>query len=101
LELARGATLDRSLLVTALRDVDLRVCAIRAGFGLLALACVALALLPRVWLGVASASVWAAWASWLLWGGALGASFARTTLRALWLAWLTERALARDSNLAP
>jgi hypothetical protein len=101
LELARGATLDRPLLIAALREVDLRVCATRAGFGLVALACTALALLPRVWLGVASATAWAAWASWLLWAAALAGSFARTTLRAAWLAWLTERVLARDSTPAP
>jgi hypothetical protein len=94
LELARGGKLGRLLVAYALRSVDLRVCLVRAGFSVAMLGCAAFALLPRVWLGVPAATAWSAWASWLLWAAALLMALARTGVRAAWLAWLTERALA-------
>jgi hypothetical protein len=79
LALARGEPVHP---LTVLRSVDLRVCAMRAGFSAGAVLLVLLTLLPRLWLGTNGTS------ALVLFVLAQLTAAARTLARAAWLAWL-------------
>lgn len=84
LALARGEQLSRALVWDVIRSVDLRVCAMRAGFSIATFSLVLLALAPRVWLGATSTT-----GAWQFVIAQLAAA-ARTLVRGAWLAWLAE-----------
>jgi hypothetical protein len=85
LALARGERLSRELAWQVLRTVDLRRCAVRAGFALATATLVLFSIAPRMSTGTTPSA-----AIWLFLLAQLTAA-ARTLLRAIWLAWLTNR----------
>lgn len=84
LALARGEHLSRERLRDVVRAVDLKVCATRAIFAVATAASVLFTMAPRMWTGTTPKA-----AVWLFLLAQLTAA-ARTVLRAIWLAWLTE-----------
>ena len=84
LALARGEAPSREHVWELIRTVDLRVCAVRAGFAALTACFVLLSLTPRLWTGTTATT-----GAWLFVLAQLIAA-ARTLLRATWLAWLVE-----------
>lgn len=90
LALARGERLSRELVVDVVRSVDLRVCAVRAGFALAIAGLVLVSLAPRLWTGAQPTA-----AAWLFLLAQLTAA-GRTLVRATWLAWLVERSTAPE-----
>jgi hypothetical protein len=103
LALARGETLGREHIWDVIRTVDLRVCAVRAGFTAITVFLVLLSFAPRLWLGTGATT-----GAWLFVLAQLTAA-ARTLVRAAWLAWLTEHceapvaqpAAASNAELSP
>lgn len=85
LALARGEIPTRDLAWQVLRTVDLRTCAVRAGFALATATLVLVSIAPRMSTGTTQSA-----AIWLFLLAQLTAA-ARTLLRAIWLAWLTEQ----------
>lgn len=84
LALARGETLCLERVFEIIRSVDLRVCAVRAGFAVVMACLVLLSLTPRLWTGTTPTT-----GAWLFVLAQLTAA-ARTLLRGAWLAWLVE-----------
>lgn len=93
LALARGE-LNRERIWNIVRSVDLRVCAVRAGFGAVTAGLVLLSFAPRMWLGTTPTS-----GVWLFVLAQLTAA-ARTLLRATWLAWLAQHCEAPQAEPA-
>lgn len=99
LELTRQRQLSLQVLCSAIAAVDRRVLLVRAGFGFGMLSIVALELLTRAMAPdtLAEAQTPPAESPWLWWamfGLAQIAALARTGLRAVWLAWLTQHTAA-------
>jgi len=95
LALARGERLSRELAWQVLRTVDLRRCAVRAGLALAIATLVLLSIAPRMSTGTNPSA-----AIWLFLLAQLTAA-ARTLLRAIWLAWLTEQSQPPAVALEP
>lgn len=74
------------------RTVDLRVCAVRAGFAAATVGLVLVSLAPRLWLGTSATT-----GAWLFVLAQLAAA-TRTLLRGAWLAWLAEHCETRASE---
>jgi len=90
LALARGERLSRELAWQVLRTVDLRTCAVRAGFAIATATLVLFSIAPRMSTGTTPSA-----AIWLFLLAQLTAA-ARTAVRAIWLAWLTEQTQAPE-----